>query len=289
MGLFGRNYNKPGRGVEKDEPEKRALFRFFELYFRKFWQIMNTALLYFFAALPALIVVVALTFLVMSSFTALSGGALKSVWGDAYIYLMMYLSFFVGFVYVSFIGSGPASAGISYVMGCFAGDYHTFIWQDFKDKIKENFKQGLAVFFIDLAAFAALAYAFVIYYSFGGVVGYIRYLIVVIAIIFAAMHLFIYPLMVSYELKIKDIYKNAFILTMAHLPVNLLITAIVIGIHWFLDFTILSKFSINMLPVIFLLEMFLIFGITAFITSFRSECLFSKYFKVEGEDINGND
>lgn len=51
MGLFG-GYNTPGPGVSKDEPEKKAFFKFFELYFRKFWKLMVANLLYVLVSLP---------------------------------------------------------------------------------------------------------------------------------------------------------------------------------------------------------------------------------------------
>jgi uncharacterized membrane protein YesL len=51
MGLFG-GYDKNGPGVSKNEPEKKAFFRFFELYFRKFWKLMVANLLYVVVSLP---------------------------------------------------------------------------------------------------------------------------------------------------------------------------------------------------------------------------------------------
>ncbi|MBR2406783.1 MAG: YesL family protein [Clostridia bacterium] len=51
MGLFG-GYNNPGPGVSKNEPEKKAFFKFFELYFRKFWKLMVANLLYVLISLP---------------------------------------------------------------------------------------------------------------------------------------------------------------------------------------------------------------------------------------------
>ena len=46
------NPNKPGAGVSKDAPEKKAFFRFFELYFRKFWKLIIANLLYVLVSLP---------------------------------------------------------------------------------------------------------------------------------------------------------------------------------------------------------------------------------------------
>lgn len=41
MGLFGKNYDTPGKGVSKNERQKRGFFRFFELYFRNFWKLIS--------------------------------------------------------------------------------------------------------------------------------------------------------------------------------------------------------------------------------------------------------
>ncbi len=288
MGFLGfGNYSKPGKGVDKNAPEKRGLFKFFEFYFRKFWQIMNVALIYFFAAIPAFIITLGASFLLISSFSALNGGALRSfleLEGD-YMYFVVLLSFFISAVYTAFIGAGPVTAGLCHVLGSLAGDYHTFIWQDFKDKTKENFRQATAVYLIDLAVFLILAYSFMIYYSFGGVIGYLRYVVLVIGVIFAAMHLYIYPLMVSYELKIKDIYKNALFMTMANLLGNILIPALVIIIH-LLTGVFLLQFRISILPIFLFIEAFWLYGLTGFVSGFRSEVMFKKYFGGKGDYDN---
>lgn len=53
MAMFGfLNPNRPGAGVAKDAPEKKAFFHFFEVYFRKFWKLMVVNLLYVLISLP---------------------------------------------------------------------------------------------------------------------------------------------------------------------------------------------------------------------------------------------
>ncbi len=52
MGLFGNNYDKPGKGVSKNEPEKRGFFRFFELFFRSFWKLISCELWYVLLSIP---------------------------------------------------------------------------------------------------------------------------------------------------------------------------------------------------------------------------------------------
>lgn len=52
MGLFWKNYNNPGKGVSKSEPEKRGFFRFFELYFRNFWMLISAEFWYILLSIP---------------------------------------------------------------------------------------------------------------------------------------------------------------------------------------------------------------------------------------------
>lgn len=53
MALFGLfNYNKPGPGVDKGETNKNRFFYFFELYFRKFWKLLELNLLFLLCCLP---------------------------------------------------------------------------------------------------------------------------------------------------------------------------------------------------------------------------------------------
>ncbi len=47
MGLQGFfDYNKPGPGIDKDAPKKRAFFVFFETWFRNVWRLLPSGLIY---------------------------------------------------------------------------------------------------------------------------------------------------------------------------------------------------------------------------------------------------
>mgnify|MGYP000075215305 CR=1 FL=1 len=50
FGLF--NYGKPGPGVDKNGPKKKRFFLFFELYFRKFWKLVQLNLLFLVCCIP---------------------------------------------------------------------------------------------------------------------------------------------------------------------------------------------------------------------------------------------
>ena len=52
-GFFGMfDHSKPGPGVSKNEPQKKAFFKFLELYGRKFWKLVIANLLYVLVSLP---------------------------------------------------------------------------------------------------------------------------------------------------------------------------------------------------------------------------------------------
>lgn len=66
MALFSnKRYYKPGKGVEKDAPEKNAFFKFFELYGRKFWRFLEVNLIFLVVILPILMAIYAQVYDVM--------------------------------------------------------------------------------------------------------------------------------------------------------------------------------------------------------------------------------
>ncbi|MBQ4310559.1 MAG: DUF624 domain-containing protein [Oscillospiraceae bacterium] len=52
MGIFGQNYMKAGPGIAKNAPKKKPFFRFWEIYFRKFWKLAALNFLTLIACLP---------------------------------------------------------------------------------------------------------------------------------------------------------------------------------------------------------------------------------------------
>ena len=46
------NFQKPGKGVKKEEPEKKRFFQFFDLFFRKITRLIQLNLLYLLFCIP---------------------------------------------------------------------------------------------------------------------------------------------------------------------------------------------------------------------------------------------
>ena len=48
---------------------------------------------------------------------------------------------------------GPATSGTTHVMGLFARGEHSWLWTDFKEATKKNFKKAMIMFVSDVFAF----------------------------------------------------------------------------------------------------------------------------------------
>lgn len=126
--------------------------------------------------------------------------------------------------------AGPATAGVSYVVRDWSRDEHAWLFSDFKDAWKENWKESLLLMLINGLAILVF-YVNVLFYrqmafeQWGFLV--LFYFTIVIGAVFLMMNMFFFPMLVTYKLKVRQIIKNAFIFTIAELPRN-----IFIGLIW---------------------------------------------------------
>lgn len=119
--------------------------------------------------------------------------------------------------------TGPFTAGISYVTRNWARDEHAFIWSDFKDAVKENWKQSLVLSVIT----AILPLAVYVGWKFYGqmaaqnsILMIPQVLVVLVALIWSISITYMHPLAVTYELKMKDVIRNGLLLGVARLPMS---------------------------------------------------------------------
>ena len=117
--------------------------------------------------------------------------------------------------------TGPVQAGMAYVTRNWSRDEHAFIWSDFKDAVKENWKQGLGV----SAITSLLPIIIYICYQFYGDMArnnmiFIvpQMLIVTLGILWSLGLVFMYPMMVSYKVKFGTLIKNSIMMAVARLP-----------------------------------------------------------------------
>lgn len=217
MGLFSANYNKPGPGVEKDAPPKPRFFIFFDVLKRKFWHVMKINLMFVLFNLPALFV----AFIVASNFLQ----KLKIDEGLGDFYVRFFLAAVMTLIPV--ITIGPVQAGITYILRNYSREEHSFIWWDFKENFTKNFKQGMIITVIDIVVMYILGIAINFYTSQSGLIYIAATSFVFLSlIVFLIMHLYIYPMLVTVHLSIKDLYRNAFIFSILKLLPNVLFLAL---------------------------------------------------------------
>ena len=201
FGLF--DYTKEGPGVSKNGPKKRPFVVFFEIYGRKFWNLISAGLWYLLVSLPV-------------------------------------------------VTRGWAEAGLTFITRAYSREKHAFVREDFFESIRKNRGQAFACGLINLLVTGLLLFNMV-YYLFGmnpglyGVFGLdtsslqpmdpsiLDYVVMASTmlgyVIFTWMKYYIPFLVITFRLKTKQIYKNAFIFAVVGLKPNLLISVVLIAIY----------------------------------------------------------
>ena len=278
FGLF--DYTKEGPGVEIDEPQKGPVGDFFSIVGTKFWKLITIN----FMMVIFNIVGIAVAFVVANwlgplmfpnfSFdniskiiTSLNLDFADEVTAEAYashLFISSILCFTFTFVGLQFFTVGPAQAGFTYLLRNYSRHAPAFTWMDFRDNAKTNFKQSLLHSLISGSVYFLMGLAFFYYGAMmeGNLLSMIlQAVIVVCLILFTMMQFYIYQLMITFDLSMKDIYKNALLFTFLRLPSNfgvLLICAILlfvipILVVWMLP-NVLAAFVIFILYVVILLS-----------------------------------
>ena len=308
MGLFTRGLGKPGKGIDPDEPQKRSFFLFFDIFFRKFWHFMRLNLLYAVTLLPTFIIVFFLSGVVSNGILSVIVDPINSLaqetGGDAIngaaqiiVLVDLIVRFAVTYLFVVLLGMGPATAGISYVLRNFARQEHAWLWSDFKDAAKSNFKQSIIVFVIDIVVVGLLYFAWNFYVQFGGIMGAMRYPILIVGIIYVMMHFYLYQMMVTFKLSLKNLYKNALLFALGKLPSNILVLILLLGIHLGLAYLAImlgGNYAVLCLLVLLVLEVFILLAFSAFIVSFNAYPKMKKYMLLDSSielkpDVNNDD
>ncbi len=117
--------------------------------------------------------------------------------------------------------TGPFSAAMAWVARNWARDEHAFVWSDFKDAFKANWKQSLAVSLITGLIPLVL---YVGWNFYGGLTGqslvYLlpQMLMAVVGIVWALALTFMYPMLVTYKMGFMTVVKNSFLLAVGRLP-----------------------------------------------------------------------
>lgn len=137
------------------------------------------------------------------------------------------LSLLYVLVSLPFVTVGLGDVGITYVTRNFVLGKAAFVKDDFFGAIKQNWKQALAVGFLNLAVFVLLLFGVYFYFMGWNESIFFKIGLVIsgcVLIVFVFMRFYINTLIVTFDLKIKQLYKNSLLLSSAGLKENLIIS-----------------------------------------------------------------
>lgn len=252
---YGNDFHP--RGLARPPKEKKGIFKFFEIYGRKMWKLMQLNLIYFCIFIPLLIgwwLVVQL-----SSYAPLALGIITA------------------------IAFGPATAAMSKVCRNYSQERNAFVLSDFIDTFKKCFTQGLIMGIIDVIFIAGFIVAIPSYMAWAEKeqMMYIPFVLTVsFMIVFCLMHFYIYLMIASTHLSLIKILRNSFFLV----PLGLKYTIWTL-LTWVLVFGIIILFY----PYTFFILPFWPFSFLAFVTAFNCYPIIRKYVIQPYYDARGED
>lgn len=260
FGLF--DYTKEGPGVPKDAPPKSRFIVFFEVLGRKFWNIVKVNLLFGVFNIPAILFVLFFSMYYLQLLIPIE--SMTDPQSELYSYLVGgAIPLLIIFLCLPVITVGPAQAGMTYILRNYSREEHAFIWGDFKENALKNFKQGLIVGIINLIITVIVLLDIYIYMKLPNdnlLMTAGSALIIVAFVVFMMMSMYIYPMMVTFNLTIRQLYKNAFLFAIMKFIPNLLILIVCLAI-------IIVPFYFY--PVIgYFLFIFITMALISFITNF---------------------
>lgn len=274
------NYSKPGKGVQKRDPDQSRIKTFFEILQTKLWSVCKANLLYAMVALPFLLVVmVAMGVVSEGTITAIVAANGDNFTEEIALYDILLRGIFA-LLFIIFFGAGPVTAGSTYIAREFANERPCWWISDFFDRIKKNFKQGMMLWLLDLLIICSSIIALVFYSK--TEFFFISILYLCFILFYAMMHIYAYHIMITFALPLKSIIKNAFVLVIQNIKITLTLFTVVVALNALPFYFAIMRSSEILLGLwifleIFLLPMLMRFTTNFFICPIIEECItFSK-------------
>ncbi len=294
LGNFFNNlyYGKAGKADFNPENLPTSRIALFFQMLRVYWaDLIKLNLLYVIFCLPAILWTLWSLLAMQSSAVALSAGEITAQAFSEQIGSMLWL-WLLG-MFPCILITGPATAGVTFVTRNWTRDEHSFLFSDFKDAFKGNWKQALFVSFLSGVIPVLL---FVCYRFYGsllaenGIVFIIpQMLTVMIGVIWLLATQVIYMMMVTYNLSLKNLVRNAVILAIGKLPLSV---GIRLASLWFAVLAVAVAFlfpSISSYALLALVLYYLIFGLAfdRFLFSAFANAICERYInpRIEGAKV----
>ena len=190
--------------------------------------------------------------------------AVRGVWSNVLMYAGLLL----------FLTYGAANVGMTYILRGMVRRQYVYLWHDFMQAIKRNFKQALVMGALDLAVMALLAYDLLVYRAndVNFIYNLFFYLILLFTILYFMMRFYIYLIMITFDLSLIKIIKNALIFSLLGIKRNLM-AIIGIFVVAFVNFTLYY-----LVPSVGILMPFIwTFSFSSFISAYCAYPIIKRY------------
>ena len=187
--------------------------------------------------------------------------------------------------------TGPFTAGLSYVTRNWARDEHAFAFSDFMDAVKSNWKPSLAVSFIT-SLMPMLMYLCWTYYgelaNQNALMTIPQTVTVMLGLFWGLSVTYTYPMIVTYQMRLRDVLRNSFLLAIGRLPMSVgvrVLHCVPVIIAFLVAMFINTTWAIFGLAAYY---MVLGFGLSRFVTASYTNGVFDKYInsRIEGAVID---
>ena len=157
-----------------------------------------------------------------------------------------------GIISLPVLTNGLAAAGITNVTRNIARDKHSFGTSDFLETISKNWKQALPAGIINTLIYIILSFDIYFFYTASEGIMFTIGLGISLCMlfVFTVMQYYIWTLIITFNFKLKQVYKNSFKFVFINMKMNLLCF-----------FAILLVYAVN-IAVIFLLQSYFLVVIT---------------------------
>lgn len=255
MGLFN-NYESAGPGIAKNAPKKKGVALFFDIFFRKFWQITGLNMLLFIFFIPVLAALPVIYYIEQPE-----------------VSLAVLAILFVIFT----VNIGPAIAGMTKVIRLFILERHSFVARDFFRGYRHNFKKAAVIGIVDVIVMISVIAGYNVYPDMAAYYdNKLLYVPLVIsfsvAIVVMMMNYYIFLMLTSTDLSLKNLIKNSFALAFVSLKQNLLTTFLAAAFA-----ALMVLIFLYATPICLLLLPFFPAALVWFIVCFNSYPVIQKY------------
>lgn len=197
---------------------------------------------------------------------------------------LLFVFFVVSMVASLLICVGPFQAGFAQVYKDIRNGTSVSLFSSFKTGLKENWKKSLGAMFIGMIFSAVIILAVDFYMNLGSDVG------IVIATIFCVLYFafilvqnFVYNLMVSTDLKLGKIYKNAILFILLRFGPCLTLGIVVALFYIVIPFVLLMSSSYTTLGIFVFLYSFVVISWVQYGMAFYTGQLIDRYVAADEE------